>query len=51
MQQTRPQHQVGVVTWHAAIALGIGDDDTVSGVSESAHDTEQATRDWIDRIM
>lgn len=43
--------QAGVVIFRAAIDLGIGDDDTVSGVSESDHDTEQAARAWVTREL
>jgi hypothetical protein len=52
VREVRSQRQVGDVTWHAGIALGIGDDDTVSGVgAESEHDTEQAARAWIEQEL
>lgn len=41
----------GAVLWRAAIDLGIGDDDTVSGVAESDHTTEAAARAWVAREL
>jgi len=43
--------QAGAVIWRAAIDLGIGDDDTVSGVAESDHLTEDAARKWVEREL
>lgn len=37
--------------WRAGIVLGIGDDDTVSGVIESDQQTEQSARDWVTRTL
>jgi hypothetical protein len=39
------------VIWRAAIDLGIGDDDTVSGGAESDHTTERAARAWGTREL
>lgn len=43
--------QAGAVIWRAAIDLGIGDDDTVSGVAETDHITEDAAREWVEREL
>ncbi|MFC3453360.1 hypothetical protein [Amycolatopsis speibonae] len=44
--------QAGAVVWRAAIGLGIGDDDTISGVGEETdHATEQAARAWVTREL
>lgn len=45
------QHQPGDVTWRAGIVLGIGDDDTVDGIAESEHETEQAAKAWVEREL
>ncbi|WP_410595506.1 hypothetical protein [Amycolatopsis sp. lyj-23] len=44
-------HHAGAVIWRASIDLGIGDDDTVSGVTETDHSTEQAARAWVTREL
>lgn len=43
--------QARAVIWYASIDLGIGDDDTVSGVAESAHATEEAARAWVEQEL
>lgn len=43
--------QAGAVIWRASIDLGIGDDDTVSGVAETDHITEEAAREWVTRVL
>ncbi|MEC3977422.1 hypothetical protein [Amycolatopsis sp. H20-H5] len=46
-----PLQHIGGVIWRAGIALGIGDDDAVSGVVESDQTSEQAARDWVTQIL
>src|SRR6266498_1346403 len=43
--------QAGAVIWRAAITVGIGDDDTVSGVAESDHAGEQNALEWVEREL
>jgi hypothetical protein len=45
------RHEIGEVSFLAAIVLGIGDDDTVAVVSESEYASEEAARAWIERQL
>ena len=45
------RHEIGAITWRSAILLGIGDDDTVDAVAESEHNSEQAAKGWVERVM
>jgi hypothetical protein len=51
VHQLRRRREVGEVTFHAAIMLGIGDDDLIAVVSEAEHITLPAARDWAEHQL
>jgi hypothetical protein len=50
-RELHAQHKAGDVAWQAAIGLGIGDDDTVSGVAESVHPSLAAAKAWVEKTL
>ena len=51
VHQLPRRHEVGEVAFHAAIVLGIGDDDTIAVVSDAEHTNLPAARVWAEHQL